>query len=67
MKTINTMQKLKNIIRSNNNIIAKKTSRNYLKSNNKSINISYIYKSKRFKSINKQFKEHLYTLNNSYK
>ena len=42
MKTINTIQKLKNIIKSNNKIIAKKTSRNYLKSNNKSINISYI-------------------------
>jgi len=61
MKTINTVKKLKN------NIIAKKTSRNCLKSNNKSINISYIYKSKRYKSINKQFEEHLYTLNNSYK
>ena len=67
MKTINTMHKLKNIIKSNNKIIAKKTSRNYLKSNNTSINISYIYKSKRYKSINKQFEEHLYTLNNSYK
>ena len=42
MKNINTMQKLKNITKPNNNIIATKTSRNYLKSNNKSINISYI-------------------------
>ena len=83
MKTINTMQKLKNIIKPNNNIIARKASRNYMKNINKynsktniksrgnqfntSYNISYIYKSKIYKSINKQLEEHFYTLNNSYK
>ena len=83
MNIINTMTRLKNVIRPNNNIIARKASRNYMKNINKynsktniksrgnqfntSINISYIYKSKIYKSINKQLEEHLYTLNNSYK
>ena len=81
MKTIITIQKLENIIKPNNNIITRKASRNYMKNINKynsktniksrgnqfntSINISYIYKSKIYKSINKQLEGHLYTLKNS--
>ena len=76
----NTKQRIKNVIRLNNN-----NNKNPIKNNNNSNynsksninprnnqfnisnNVSYIYKAKKYNSIKKQLEEHLYNLNSDYK